>query len=56
MSSEDGHSVSILDAHGKRVEWNGEDYVEEGSTCSRSETDRESEKIIVDLCLFVSFP
>ena len=38
MSSEDGHSVSILDAHGKRVEWNGEDYVEEGSTCSRSET------------------
>ena len=41
MSSEDGHSVSILDAHGKRVEWNGEDYVEEGSTCSRSETEKD---------------
>ena len=29
--SDDGHSVSILDSHGKRVEWNGEDYVEKGS-------------------------
>lgn len=32
MSGDDGHSVSILDSHGKRVEWNGEDYVEQGST------------------------
>ena len=32
MSGDDGHSVSIMDSHGKRLEWNGEDYVEQGST------------------------
>ena len=32
MLGDDGHSVSILDSHGKRLEWNGEDYVEQGST------------------------
>ena len=25
--SEDGHSVAILDVHGVRMEWNGDDYV-----------------------------
>ena len=37
MSGDDGHSVAILDSHGKRVEWNGEDYVEQGSTSSKSQ-------------------
>ena len=32
---DDGHSVIILDSNGKRVEWNGEDYVEKGSTSSK---------------------
>ena len=38
MSGDDGHSVAILDSHGKRVEWNGEDYVEQGSTSSKSQS------------------
>ena len=40
MSGDDGHSVAILDSQGKRVEWNGEDYVEQGSTSSKSQYSR----------------
>ena len=36
MSCEDGHTVSILGSNGKMVEWNGDDYVEQGSSSPKS--------------------
>ena len=32
--SDDAQTVAILDAHGKMMEWNGEDYVEQGSVAA----------------------
>ena len=37
MSCEDGNTVAILGSNGKMVEWNGDDYVEQGSCSSKSD-------------------
>ena len=50
MTSEEVQNVAILDVHGKRMEWNGEDYVVSGSAPeppNKDDDDRDSDQYLV---------
>ena len=55
MTSEDAQNVAILDVHGKRMEWNGEDYVVHGSAPeapNKDDEDRDSDQYLVCILAF----
>ena len=55
MTSEEAQNVAILDVHGKRMEWNGEDYVVSGSAPeapNKDDEDRDSDQYLVCILAF----
>ena len=51
MTSEEVQSVAILDVHGKRMEWNGDDYVVQGSgaeALNKDDEERDSDQYLVN--------
>ena len=55
MTSEEAQNVAILDVHGKRMEWNGEDYVVQGSAPeapNKDDEDRDSDQYLVCILAF----
>ena len=52
MASEDVQSVAILDVHGKMMEWNGDDYVVQGSgaeAVNKDDAERDSDQYLVNI-------
>ena len=54
MTSEEVKSVAILDVHGKRMEWNGDDYVVQGSgaeALNKDDAERDSDQYLVNIII-----
>ena len=52
MTSEEVQSVAILDVHGKKMEWNGDDYVVQGSgteAVNKDDEGRDSDQYLVNI-------
>ena len=59
MTSEEVQSVAILDVHGKRMEWNGDDYVVQGSgaeALNKDDEERDSDQYLVNIIKTGTFP
>ena len=58
MTSEKEESVAILDVHGKRMEWNGEDYVVQWSgaeAVDKDDEEKDSDQYLVNIIKTVTF-